>query len=193
MVRCAGRHNAQKPTKQQLFRSWINTGSVVCLCTPVSPSMLEMEGTYATGSILFWGCTFGGVFISCINSHARWSYRRRFRSLLLCPLSVEFYYFSLLGESTERQLSTKLHNFVWTILGAVYKFSVNGQSRQVALRCRLKHKASLEMESGQDQGAGSHVERIFILMTALTILYLQHYVTFIYNYISLALTLFYYI
>ena len=78
-------------------------------------------------------------------------------------------------------------------MGAVYKFSVDGQSRQVALRCRLKHKASSEMESGQDQGAGSHVERIFILMTALTILYLQHYVTFIYNYISLALTLFYYI
>ena len=26
-------------------------------------------------------------------SHARWSYRKRFRSLLLCPLSIERYYF----------------------------------------------------------------------------------------------------
>ena len=33
--------------------------------------------------------TFGGVYVPCINSHARWSYRRLFTSLLLCPLSVE--------------------------------------------------------------------------------------------------------
>ena len=38
-------------------------------------------------------CTLGGVYVSCIYSHARWSYHRRFRSLLLCPLSVELSYF----------------------------------------------------------------------------------------------------
>ena len=47
----------------------------------------------------FWGCTFGGVYIPCIYSHTRWSYRRLFRSLLLCPLSVERYYFPLFVES----------------------------------------------------------------------------------------------
>ena len=39
--------------------------------------------------------TLGGVYIPCIYSHARWSYRKRLRSLLLCPLSVELYYFPL--------------------------------------------------------------------------------------------------
>ena len=52
-----------------------------------------MEGIGATGGILLWGRTFGGVYIPCIYSHARWSHRRRFRSLLLCPLSVELYHF----------------------------------------------------------------------------------------------------
>ena len=47
------------------------------------------------GGILFWGWTFGGVYIPCIYSHARWSYLRRFRSLLLCPLSFARYYFPL--------------------------------------------------------------------------------------------------
>ena len=32
-----------------------------------------MEGIYTTGGILFWGCTFGGVYIPCVYSHARWS------------------------------------------------------------------------------------------------------------------------
>ena len=73
--------------------------SVVCLYTPVSQSVPKMEGIYATGGILFWGCTFCGVYIPCISSHARGSYRRRFRSLLLCPLSVERYYFLLLVDS----------------------------------------------------------------------------------------------
>ena len=41
----------------------------------------------------FWGCTFGGVYTPYIYSHASWSYCRRFRSLLLCPLSVECHYF----------------------------------------------------------------------------------------------------
>ena len=33
-------------------RSLIKIGFVVCLYTPASPSVLEMEGTYATGGIL---------------------------------------------------------------------------------------------------------------------------------------------
>ena len=51
-------------------------------------------------------CTFGGVYIPCIYSHARWSYRRRFRSLLLCPLSVERYCIPLLVDSMESSLIT---------------------------------------------------------------------------------------
>ena len=40
--------------------------------------------------------TPGGVYVSCIYLHARWGYRRRFRSLLSRPLSVERNYFPLL-------------------------------------------------------------------------------------------------
>ena len=36
-------------------RSRIQIGSVVCLYTPVSPSVPEMDGIYATGGILFGG------------------------------------------------------------------------------------------------------------------------------------------
>ena len=39
------------------------------------------------------------LYTLCIYSHARWSYRMRFRSLLLCPLSVERYYFPLFVDS----------------------------------------------------------------------------------------------
>ena len=52
------------------------------------------------GHPFFGGCTFGGVYIPCIYSHARWSYRRRFRSLL-CPLFVERYHFPLFVDSTQ--------------------------------------------------------------------------------------------
>ena len=87
------------------IRSRMKIGSVVCLYTPLSPSVPEMEGIYDTGGTLFCfvflGCTFGGVYIPCIYSHARWSYRRRFTSLLLCPLSVERYYFPLFVDSTQ--------------------------------------------------------------------------------------------
>ena len=48
-------------------------------------------------------CTFGGVYVSCIHAHARWSYGRWFGSLLLCPLSVERYYFPLFGYSLHRR------------------------------------------------------------------------------------------
>ena len=39
------------------------------------------------------GCTFGGIYVSYTSSTAGRSYHRRFRSLSLCPLSVECYYF----------------------------------------------------------------------------------------------------
>ena len=35
----------------------------------------------------------GGVYVAWIYLHARWSYPRQFRSVSLCPLSVEHYYF----------------------------------------------------------------------------------------------------
>ena len=53
----------------------------------VSPTVLEMEGTYVTGGILL---LFFFFFCRC----------RQFRCLLLCPLSVERYYFPLFGEIT---------------------------------------------------------------------------------------------
>ena len=40
----------------------------------------------------FLECAFGGVYVPCINSLARGSYRRRFRSSLLCTFSVECYH-----------------------------------------------------------------------------------------------------
>ena len=39
--------------QRDYVRSQIKIGSVVCLSTPVSPSMPEIEGIYATGDILF--------------------------------------------------------------------------------------------------------------------------------------------
>ena len=73
----------------------------------VSLSVSEMEGTYyTTGGILLWGCTFGGVYVLCIYLHARRSYRRRFRSLLFRPLSVERCYFSLFVDSTQALLAS---------------------------------------------------------------------------------------
>ena len=42
---------------------------------------------------------FGGVYVPCIYSHARRGNRRRFSSLLLCPLSVGRYYFPLFVDS----------------------------------------------------------------------------------------------
>ena len=53
-----------------------------------------------TGGIPFRGYTFGGVYIPCIYSHAWCTYCRRFRSLSLCPLSVERYYFPLFVDFT---------------------------------------------------------------------------------------------
>ena len=64
-------------------------------------SVLEMEGIYATGEILSLRMYLRwSLYIPCIYSHTRRSYRRRFRSLLLCPLSVERYYFPLFVDFT---------------------------------------------------------------------------------------------
>ena len=38
----------------------------------------------------------GGVYLVCVYSHARWSYHRRFRSLLWCPFSGDRYWLPLL-------------------------------------------------------------------------------------------------
>ena len=54
------------------------------------------------------------IYLPCIYSHARWRYRRRFRSLLLCPLSVERYYFPLHVDSTlGRKGGNWLRNHQW--------------------------------------------------------------------------------
>ena len=47
--------------------------------------------------------TFGGVYAPCIYSHVRWSYRRRFWPLSLCPLSVERYELALFVEFKQRR------------------------------------------------------------------------------------------
>ena len=52
-------------------RSRIKIGSVVCLYTPVLPSVPEMDGVYATEGTLFWECTFGGVYIPCFTRMPR--------------------------------------------------------------------------------------------------------------------------
>ena len=69
--------------------SWIKIGSVACLYTPESLSVPEMEGIYATGGIPFEDVPLMEFIYLVFYSHARWSYHRWFKSLLLCPLSVE--------------------------------------------------------------------------------------------------------
>ena len=71
-----------------------------------------MEGIYATGGIILWGCTFDGVYIPCIYSHDRWSYRRWFRFLLLCPLSVERYYFPSSVDFSQQSLNLPLDSLI---------------------------------------------------------------------------------
>ena len=85
------------------IRSRIKIGSVACLYTPVSPSVPEMEGIYVTGGILFFRMYLLVEFIYLVFTlHARWELpQRRFRSLSLCPLSVERYYFPLFVDSTQ--------------------------------------------------------------------------------------------
>ena len=51
-------------------RSWITIGLVVCLCTPVSPSVPEMEGIYATEG--GGGGGGGGMGAILLQSPGRW-------------------------------------------------------------------------------------------------------------------------
>ena len=81
-------------------QSLTEIGSVVCLYIPVSPSVRETEAILlymplgaSLFLVFFGGCAFGGVYVPCIYSQANWSSRRQFRSLLLCPMFVERYYF----------------------------------------------------------------------------------------------------
>ena len=41
-------------SSKDYVQSWIKTGSVLCLGTPVSPSVPEMEGIYTTGGHPFY-------------------------------------------------------------------------------------------------------------------------------------------
>ena len=57
------------------------------------------------------GCTFGGVYVPCIYSHASWSYHTRFRTLLLCPLSDERYHLPLFADSSVyKHISNSFHS-----------------------------------------------------------------------------------
>ena len=55
----------QVSRSKDYVQSKIKIVSVVCLCTPVSPSVPEMKGIYATVFIFFYflGYTFGGVYV----------------------------------------------------------------------------------------------------------------------------------
>ena len=81
-----------KKTTKEITSCFSRTKCMQCLRHHIV--MIYIIAYYSVhADILFWGCTFGGVYIPCIYSHARWSYRRRFRWLLLCPLSVDRCYF----------------------------------------------------------------------------------------------------
>lgn len=78
------------------MKTWVNfqkknMGSVICLYTLVLLSVPEIEGIYATGIYIYFLEIPLVEFVYPVNySHARWSYGRQFRSLLLLPLSVEY-------------------------------------------------------------------------------------------------------
>ena len=54
--------------------------------------------------------TFGGVYVRCIYSHARWSYRRGIRRLLLFPLLVERCSLPLWNQVKNQQVCTCSRN-----------------------------------------------------------------------------------
>ena len=72
------------------------------LFNSVHTCIAKCAGTdwYATGVILFEDVPWCGVYVpASFYSHARWSYRWRLRSLLLCLLSDECYLFPLFVDS----------------------------------------------------------------------------------------------
>ena len=56
--------------------------------------------------------TVGGFYVHCIYSNASGSYRRQFRFLFLCPLSVECYWF-LLFDFSRRLVSLSETDHEW--------------------------------------------------------------------------------
>ena len=81
--------------------SQIKIGSVRWLDIPVLPSVPKMEYNMPLGAIFFSrGCTFVGIYVCYVHhSHARLSYHRWFRSLLLCPSFVKYCYFPFFVDS----------------------------------------------------------------------------------------------
>ena len=66
MLECVCLYVEPISRSKDYVRSWIKTDSVVCLSTPVSPSVLGTEDVYAPGGVLLWWCTFAGVYIPCV-------------------------------------------------------------------------------------------------------------------------------
>ena len=77
-----------------------------------------------TVAVWVCGCTFGGVYVPCIYLHARWSYHRRFRSVvvslvcwgLLTPVFGGFDFWDLwilIGGSTEQTWLSKMSLYAW--------------------------------------------------------------------------------
>ena len=78
------------------------------------------------------GCAFGGIYVPCSYSHARWSYRRRFLSLIsLYLVSLLFPLFRCSRKSKGTMLIIYINtyfnealsygNFVWTwVLTRIY-------------------------------------------------------------------------
>ena len=79
------------PRSNDFVWSWIKMGSVWCLYTPVSPSVPEMEGVYATGGASFWGdgpqAEFMYLVFSCMPGE---SYHRQLGSLTFCLCVMAF-------------------------------------------------------------------------------------------------------
>ena len=90
-------------SSEDCVQSSVNIGSVVCLYTPVSPCVSEMEGMYVNA-----GRGGGHIFLRMCSPriywYAGWSYFSRFRSLLLSPLSVERYQSPLFVDSKSENI-----------------------------------------------------------------------------------------
>ena len=77
---------------------------------------------YLCGDQWKFGMYLGGVYIPWVYLHARWSYLRQFRSLLLCSLAVERCWLPLLNQtkikSSKKQLwlGQKQQQKKWYIL-----------------------------------------------------------------------------
>ena len=70
-----------------LNRNWFFCMHVLCrwVCAWNGGHSMPLEGIPFS-----WGCTFSGVYVPCISSHARWSYHCRFGSAVV-SLCVKYY------------------------------------------------------------------------------------------------------